>query len=172
MLQRAGLVLAVVLGSLGVAIVLAVLAMDRARVSREKCERKPLGPVITNDRIANVVSLMTAQDTITWTVAGISFATQGALAGFFVQSGLSSAGRILLPLGGIYAALAFLLVVMRSNWYMSRYMNMLRETGRHEYAITGAPDYSPSATTVVHAAHGAIAVLWLVSLIWALASPI
>ena len=61
--------------------------------------------------------------------------------------------------------LVFVAIIMRSNWYMSRYMRILYHTARPEYNVGFAPRYLPSAATVVHAAHGFVAVGWLLALV-------
>src|SRR6266849_8458255 len=79
-------------------------------------------------RVGHVRELMANQDTITWTVAAISFAAQAALAGFYFQSVASPSAHRGIPLIGIFAAFVLLLIVARSNWYMAAYMNLLRRT--------------------------------------------
>jgi hypothetical protein len=114
-------------------------------------------------RVGQVRDLMANQDTITWTVAAISFGAQAALAGFYFQS--SRTGQLLLPIVGIFAALVLLSCVARSNWYMAAYQNTLHRTGREEYQLVGPRLVPPSATLVVYGVHSVIAFTWLVTLV-------
>ena len=117
-------------------------------------------------RVDHIQELMTSQDSVTWTVAGISFAAQAALAGFFFQRTVSRAGEVAIPVIGVWAAVAFGMLVLRSNWYMRRYMRILRGTGREEYRLDDRPEFPPSATAIVDWAHAVIAFSWLVLLMW------
>jgi hypothetical protein len=118
-----------------------------------------------NQRVEHVRGLMTSQDTITWTVAAISFAAQAALAAFYFQGGASPSGRLGLPLVGIFAAFVLLLLVARSNWYMAAYMNMLQRTKREEYQLHAPPHFPPSATLVLYGIHAGISLAWFVLLV-------
>jgi hypothetical protein len=170
-----GQVVALVLSGAGFATLAIALSVSVWRRRRERPIADEPSPLLLGDerdattreaRIAHIQELMTSQDSVTWTVAGISFAAQAALAAFFFQRTVSGAGEIAIPVAGVWAAVTFGMLVLRSNWYMGQYIHILRDnTHREEYRLR-PPEFPPSATAVVDWAHVVIAFSWLVLLMW------
>ena len=79
----------------------------------------------SEDRIGDVVHMMVAQDSTTWTIMSISLGGQLLLLGFYFQSAPNSLGRLLIPPMGLVTAIAFALFVGRSNSYMRRHARTL-----------------------------------------------
>ena len=163
--------IAVAIGGFGLGVVATLIAVawQTARLERIPPARGIIPFAEPHDRdnwearVDNTQGLMTAQDTITWAVSGISFATQATLAGFFfLQSGPGADGRTTLPVLGIGAAIGFLLVILRSNSYMVAYMGLLSSTRRREYNLPRRPSFLPRAMNVVKLEHGLVALGGLV----------
>jgi hypothetical protein len=87
------------------------------------------------ERVSHIVDLLTNQDSVTWTIVSVSFATQGILVGFYFQLVKGSGGRALLALVGLLVAISFTMFVARSNRYMGHYMRLLRQTGQPEFDV-------------------------------------
>ncbi len=87
------------------------------------------------EQVAHTVDLLNNQDSVTWTIVSVSFATQGILIGFYFQLARGSTARIALALVGLLVALSFALFVARSNRFMAHYARLL--------ALTELPEFKP-----------------------------
>lgn len=85
------------------------------------------------EQVAHTVDLLNNQDSVTWTIVSVSFATQGILIGFYFQLARGSTARVALDLVGLLVALSFAVFVARSNRYMAYYARLLAQTESPEF---------------------------------------
>ena len=121
----------------------------------------PIDPAERRHEIEDLLQLMLAQDRITWTSFSVFIAADLVLLGFSIGPVVEDSSRWLTLITGLAVTVVSGLIQMRSNGYMSQYMNRLGETGlpRFKLRIPGIP-----GSRIIGAIHIWLIVVWCVLL--------
>jgi len=119
----------------------------------------PIGITQDRDEIDDLLQLTLSQDRITWTSLSIFVAADLVLLGFSIGPAIQDSFRWLALITGLAMTIFSGLIQLRSNGYMSRYMNMLRNTKlpRFDVKVPGI-----SASWIIGAIHIWLIVIWCV----------